>query len=323
MNDPSEWQILENTHEAIIDQETFDAVQKARNVKRRTDTLGKANPLTGLVFRADCGRRMYNHRGMGKSQKRAVGPDPETGLFPKDYYACSTYTISLQRCDGVCSEHRITTKAIRTLVLNAIRAAVQFALFDKAQFIQRVREESQIETQAQAKELQKRIAKAQQRISELDRLIMKVYEDYALERIPLERYQQMAAVYEAEQRTLKEALAEDQAKADAFAEDTDRAERFIALAERYSDFSVLTDKMILEFVEKILVHTAEKVNGERVQEVEVYLTYIGKLDLPDAGISLDTASPEQQAAQREKRAYHRQYYHEKRKPKKEAQTAAG
>lgn len=323
LNDPSEWQILENTHEAIIDQETFDAVQKARNVKRRTDTLGKANPLTGLVFCADCGRRMYNHRGMGKSQKRAVGPDPETGLFPKDYYACSTYTISLQRCDGVCSEHRITTKAIRTLVLNAIRAAVQFALFDKAQFIQRVREESQIETQAQAKELQKRIAKAQRRISELDRLIMKVYEDYALERIPLERYQQMAAVYEAEQRTLKEALAEDQAKADAFAEDTDRAERFIALAERYSDFSVLTDKMILEFVEKILVHTAEKVNGERVQEVEVYLTYIGKLDLPDAGISLDTASPEQQAAQREKRAYHRQYYHEKRKPKIEAQTAAG
>ena len=72
-----------------------------------------------------------------------------------------------------------------------------------------------------------------------------------------------------------------------------------------------------------LTHTAEKVNGERVQEVEVYLTYIGKLDLPDAGISLDTASPEQQAAQREKRAYHRQYYHEKRKPKKEAQTAAG
>ena len=322
LNDPSEWQILENTHEAIIDRETFDAVQKARNVKRRTDTLGKANPLTGLVFCADCGRRMYNHRGMGKSRKRAVGPDPETGLFPKDYYACSTYTISLQRCDGVCSEHRITTKAIRTLVLNAIRAAVQFALFDKAQFIQRVREESQVQTQAQAKELQKRIAKSQRRISELDRLIMKVYEDYALDRIPLERYQQMAAVYEAEQKTLKEALADDQAKAAAFTEDTDRADRFLALAQRYTDFSVLTDEMILAFVDRILVHESQKIDGERMQDVEIYLNYIGKIELPEEMTPSQAAAKKKQTPEERKRAYFHNYYMTKVKPKKEALKAA-
>ena len=319
--DPSKWQIIENAHEAIIDRATFDATQKARKVKRRTDTVGKANPLTGLIYCADCGRKMYNHRGSSRSKGKEQASDPVTGLYPHDHYNCSTYNLTNYFTERKCSGHAISTKTLRTLILNAIRAATRFALFDKERFLQRVREDSQVQTNAQAKELRRRIAKAQKRVAELDRLIMKLFESYALERIPAERYQQMVDAYEAEQKSLKKALAEDQAKADVFSEDTDRADRFIALANRYTDYSFLTDDMILAFVERVLVHKPVKVNGERTQEVEIFLAHIGKMDLPDMDISLDALSPEEQTAQQRKRAYHRQYYHEKRKPKKEAQKA--
>ena len=151
---------------------------------------------------------------------------------------------------------------------------------------------------------------------------MKVYEDYALERIPLERYQQMAAVYEAEQRTLKEALAEDQAKAAAFTEDTDRADRFLALAQRYTDFSILTDEMILAFVDRLLVHESQKIDGERMQDVEIYLNYIGKIELPEEMGPIQPPAKKKQSPEERKRAYFHNYYMTKVKPKREALKAA-
>lgn len=320
-NDPSEWQIIENTHEPIIDQKTFETVQKARNVKRRTDTLGKANPLTGLVFCADCGRRMYNHRCGSKARKKNAVPDPVTGLFPMDYYACSTYSLTKNRSDRTCTQHQITTKTIRSLILNTIRTTVQFALFDKERFIQQVREDSLIQDRTQAKELQKKIAKEEKRIGELDRLIMKLYEDYALDRLPYERYWQMTEQYEAEQKVLKASLAEDQSKVDSYTDDTDRAERFLAIARQYTDFTVLTDDMILAFVDKILVHAPEKIDGQRVQDVEIHLNHIGKIDLPSDVIAIGATEPDKKAELQKKREYHRRYYRTKVKPKKEAQKA--
>ncbi len=316
-NDPSEWQIIENTHEAIIDQETFDAVQKIRQTKRRIDTTGKANVLTGLVFCADCGRKMYNHKRGSKAKQLHVLPDPETGLYPIDSYCCSTYELTKYHSEVNCTSHSITSKAIRLLLLNTIREVVRYATFDEERFIRRVREQSEIQDKAEAKELQKRITKEQKRITELDRLIMKLYEDYALERMPLERYQLMAAAYEAEQKVLKETLAADQTKADAFTEDTDRAERFLTLAKKYTDFSFLTDEMILAFTDKILVHASEKIDGERVQEVEIFLKHIGKVDLPE-NEPAPTIPPEQQERIKKKRAYMQEYYRTKVKPKKEA-----
>ena len=317
-NDPSEWQIIENTHEAIIDQETFDAVQSARKTVRRTDTTGKANVLTGLVFCADCGKKMYNHKRGSKAKQLHVLPDPLTGLYPIDGYCCSTYELTKYRSDKTCSSHSITSKAIRLLLLNTIREVVRYATFDEERFIRRVREQSEIQNKADAKELQRKIGKSQKRIAELDRLIMKLYEDYALDRIPLERYQQMAAAYEAEQKALKETLVVDQAKADVFTEDTDRAERFLTLAKKYTDFSFLTDEMILAFVDKILVHAPEKIDGERVQEVEIFLKHIGKVELPQEAIRENVISPKQLERIRKKRAYMQEYYRTKIKPQKEA-----
>lgn len=222
-----------------------------------------------------------------------------------------------------CTSHAIQTKALRTLILDTIRKVMAFALKDKARFADKVREQAQLKRTAEAKELQKKVAKAKRRVEELDRLLMKVYEDYALERIPFERYSEYAGRYEAERNALKGELSADQQSLALYAEDSESIDRFLALADRFTDLSVLTDEMILSFVDKILVHEPKIMDGERTQEVEIFLKYIGKMEIEDAPTPPPTAEEiAAEAKRKKKRAYHRQYYREKIKPRKEAQKAA-
>ena len=316
INDPSDWIILENTHEPIVDRELFDLAQRNRRTVRRDGKSGKPNVLTGLVFCADCGQKMYNRR-------KGSEYDPSTGLYKSDYYGCSTYNLTRYVTGRSCTSHAIQTKALRTLILDTIRKVTAFALKDKACFAEKVREQSQLKRTAEAKELQKKVTKAKRRVEELDRLLMKLYEDYALERIPFERYSEYAGRYEAERNALKGELAVDQQNLALYTEDSESIDRFLALADRFTDLSALTDEMILSFVDKILVHEPIIMDGERTQEVEIFLKHIGKMEIEDAPTPSPTAEEiASEAKRKKKRAYHRQYYREKIKPRKEAQKAA-
>ncbi len=317
--DPSDWQILENTHAPIIDRATFDAVQAMRGTVRRAGPAGEPNVFTGLVYCADCGERLYHHRGKPQKAGKTYAPDPESGLLPADAYQCRTYTVSSRRETKQCFSHYITTKALRTLTLDAIRAAATVAIQDRAAFLRRVREASALKQTADAVALQQRITKMQKRIDELDRLSVRLYEDYALERLPLKRYEQIAARYEAEQNDCRQALAAAKEALNAYAEDTDRAEQFLFLAKQYTDFSRLTNEMILAFVEKIVVHGAERTGSGKRQTVEIHLKHIGRVELPEQAPPA-ASEPETAEAERlrKRREYDRRYYAEKRKPKREA-----
>ena len=321
--EPSQWQIIENTHEPIVDQATFDAVQKIRGTVRRTDTTGVPNVLTGLVYCGDCGSRMYNHRGKSRDAKHVYTPDPQSGLLPADAFQCRQYTITSRRETGKCFSHYITTQALREIALSAIRSTAAFAIRNSEEFLRRVRETSAAKQSADAKALQQRIGKTQKRIDELDRLFVRLYEDYAYERIPLKRYEQIAAMYEAEQTDLKKALSADQKELAAFDHDTDRAAQFLRLAGKYTDFSVLTNEMLLAFVDRIVVYGAARICGVRQQKIEVFLKHIGKVELPDQAPPAVPASEEYEAEKRRKRQeYDRKYYYEKRRQGEEAKKAA-
>lgn len=321
--EPSEWQIIENTHEPIIDQATFDAVQKIRGTVRRTDTTGEPNVLTGLVYCGDCGSKMYNHRGKSKDAKHVYAPDPQSGLLPADAFQCREYSVTSRRETKKCFSHYITTQALREIALSAIRSTATFAIQNRAEFLRRVRETSAAKQSADAKVLQQRIKKTQKRIDELDRLFVKLYEDYAYERIPLKRYEQIAAMYEAEQTGLKKVLTADQKELATFDRDTDRAEQFLFLAKKYTDFSVLTNEMLLAFVDRIVVYGATRICGVKLQNIEIFLKHIGKVELPDEAPPVIPTPEEYEAEkQRRKREYDRKYYYEKRKPKDEAKKAA-
>ena len=267
---PEDWLIFENTHEAIVDKETWELAQKLRKTPRRHDTIGEANPLTGLLYCADCGAKLYNHRSRGT----AVKP------YPSDWFDCSTYTLARQYHDNACSNHHISTKALRTLILETIRTASAYAISNEAEFIQKVRAASEVRQAQAARDLKRKLNKDKRRCEELDTIIKKLYESYAVGRIGEERFDTLLAGYEQEQAALRQSIMEAESALDSFEQDTANVERFLALAKKYTDFSELTTPMINEFIEKIIVHAPEKIDGDRTQQVDIYLKFIGRFDLP-------------------------------------------
>jgi len=320
MNPQEEWLIFENTHEAIVDQDTWNLVQEIRKTVRRTDNTDAPNPLTGLLFCADCGEKMYNHRGKSRAVRDGRGKDPADGLFPFDSYECSTFSMTVNRVDRKCSSHYINTKALRELLLETIKTVSAYALSNGPEFVEKVRAASEVRQAQAAKELKRKLNKDRKRSAELDGLIKKLYESYAKGDLTEKRFKLLSGEYEREQEELDAAIEKGQSELDVFNEDTNRADQFLALAKKQTDFTVLTTPMIYEFVDKIVVHAPDKSSGERVQEVDIYLKFIGKFDIP-----MPEPTPEELAEEerrRKRRAYAREWYQRKKEEKRQAALTA-
>ena len=284
-NPKEDWLIFKDTHEAIVDRETWELAQKLRKTPKRIDTFGVANPFTGLVYCADCGAKMFNHRSRGNEEK---------GNYPADFFDCSAYTLGHQRYVKECKSHYIRSAVLRTLVLETIKAACESVITDKDEFFNKLRSESQLRQKEAVKESKRKLNKSHRRINELDGIIKKLYESYAIGKITEERFDSLLAEYEAEQKELTAFVSEAEQQLSDYEEDSARAEQFLALAKKYTDFSELTTPMINEFVDKILVHAPEKVDGDRVQEVEIYLNFIGKFDLPEPELTAEEIKRQEQ-----------------------------
>ena len=302
---PDEWTVFENTHEAIVDPETWALAQQTRKTVRRTDTTGVANPLTGLVYCADCGEKMYTHRGRAQAERENRGLDPISGLYPYDHYDCSTYALTFRSSTVCCFGHYISTRALRTLILDTIRTVSAYALSNEAEFMEKVRAASQLRQAEAAKEIKRKLNKESKRSAELDGLIKKLYETYATGKLTEARFEVLSAEYEREQAGLTASIAQAQTQLDAYNEDTARADMFLALAKKYTDFTVLTTPMIHEFVDRIIVHAATRENGDREQEIEIFLKFVGNFNIP-----APDPTPEELAEKEKKRAQ-RAYYREK------------
>ncbi|WP_347979666.1 recombinase family protein [Hungatella hominis] len=261
--DESEWTIFENTHEAIIDQETFDNVQRVRgNARRYPDGFGEAYPLTGLMYCADCGGKMYVHRTY--NGKRV--PQYTCGQYGK-------YPIG-----SLCpTQHRIKAEAVLTLIADMLRTIAEYSRNDRAEFIRTVQETQAAQQTADISKKRKRLAAAQKRAGELERLICKIYEDNALGKLPDARYEALDAQYAKEQDALNAEITELEKAVTGYEQSRKSAEKFIALIDKYENFDTLTNIMLNEFVEKILVHErARKGSQDTTQEVEIYFNFVGR-----------------------------------------------
>ena len=258
-----EWTIFENTHEAIIDQQTFDLVQKIRNnVRRYPNGWGEAAPLTGLLYCADCGGKMYVHRT--NNGKRI------------SQYTCSNYTKV--PCGTLCpTQHRINESAVLTLVSDTLRAIAEYSKNDRTEFIHAVQETQVAQQSADIAKKRRRLAAAQKRAGELEKLICKIYEDNALGKLPDARYKALDAQYAKEQDALEIEIAELEKAVTGYEQSQKSAEKFIALIDKYENFDTLTNTMLNEFVEKILVHErARKGSQDTTQEIEIYFNFLGR-----------------------------------------------
>ena len=317
-----EWTIFENTHEAIIDQQTFDLVQKIRsNVRRYPNGWGEAAPLTGLLYCADCGGKMYVHRT--NNGKRI------------SQYTCSNYTKI--PCGTLCpTQHRINESAVLTLVSDTLRAIAEYSRNDRTEFIHTVQETQVAQQSADISKKRRRLAAAQKRAGELEKLICKIYEDNALGKLPDARYKALDAQYAKEQDALEIEITELEKAVTGYEQSQKSAEKFIALIDKYENFDTLTNTMLNEFVEKILVHErARKGSQDTTQEIEIYFNFLGRYIPPSLQPVPLTSEEQEELRKKEERKdrLHQNYlkrkasgaqkqYEDKIKAKKKAEMDA-
>ena len=262
-----EWLIFENTHEAIIDQETFDLAQKVRSkVRRYPDGWGDVAPLTGLMYCADCGGKMYVHRfNNGKRISQ---------------YTCSKYTKV--PCGTLCpTQHRINESVVLELISDLLKAIAEYAKHDRAEFIRVVQEAQDSHIAADVKRQKTKLTAAKQRLNELEVLLCKIYEDNILGKLPDARYATLDAQYAKEQDTLKAEIATLENFLANHEKNKKSAERFISLIEKYENFDNLTIAMLNEFIDKILVHERDRKGSiQTTQEIEIYFNFVGKFVPP-------------------------------------------
>ena len=265
-----EWTIFENTHEAIIDQQTFDLVQKIHsNVRRYPNGWGETAPLTGLLYCADCGGKMYVHRT--NNGKRI------------SQYTCSQY--SKVPVGVLCkTQHRINESVVLELISELLKAIAEYASHDRAEFIRVVQEAQDSQQTAAVRKKKTRLATAKNRLKELEVLLCKIYEDNILGKLPDSRYATLDAQYGKEQSELTEEISSLEASLSAFEKNKKSAEIFISLIDKYQSFDNLTITMLNEFIDKILVHERDrKGSTQTTQEIEVYFNFVGRFVPPAFG----------------------------------------
>ena len=274
-NDPSEWMIFKNTHEAIIEESVFEVVQRIRDGRRRLTPMGEMPLLSGMMFCADCGNKLYQVRGRGWEHE-------------KEYFVCATY----RKIKGGCSSHQIRNAVVEELLLDGIRRVTAFARECEEDFVEMVTKKTRSELDKSMRDSKRELEQAQARIAKLDEIIQRLYEDNIEGKISDERFAKMTANYEAEQQVLEKRVMELKSIMTEEKESALNVDHFLSLVRKYTDIKELTAEIIREFVEKIYVYKAERIDGRRVQRIKIVWNCIGEFDPP---VSTSTTKNEKSA----------------------------
>ena len=307
--------IFQDTHEPIIDRRTWYLVQELRKTVRRVDASGEGSLLTGKLYCADCGGKMHYRRGTTRAGRDWRGIPNGEVQHTSAGFNCSTYNSGRKQYKQACFSHSIKEDTVKQLILETIRYALKSVRMDEAAFIKSMRSASQVRDKSEVKKLKASLAKKEKRSADLDLLVKKVYEDNAMGKMPDRRYEMLSSDYEREQQEIEISMQEIREKLAQFEDDTDRTGEFLSLVHKYTDIQELTPAIVNEFVDKVLVHKIEKTDGDRVQEIEIFLNYIGKVELPAQELSEEEMAAEEK--KRKRRQYRREYqkaYRKKHRP---------
>ena len=260
-NSPDQWKVFEGTHEAIIDKETFEIVQKIRAGKRRPTRMGEMPMFSGLLYCADCGRKLSFHR---KADEPAE----------KHHYLCENYRSNTTNC----TMHYIRNVVVERIVLENLKEVIQYVSNYEYEFVRMIMDSDMRQRNRELSQKKKRLAEIQKRIGELDTIFQRIYEDNIIGKLSDERFMKMSKGYEDEQHTL-------QIEADEIQSELQQEEKkgvdvkcFLAIVKKYTDLTELTPVILREFIDKIIVHAPDKSSGRRLQEIEIIYNHIGEFD---------------------------------------------
>ena len=263
-NPEEEWQIIPNTQEAIIDEDTFNRVQELREGRRRNTATGRESLFSGLLYCADCKSKLYF------CAAKSIKPHQE-------FHRCSAYKESR----GTCSIHFIREVVLREMMLELVKRVALFIQQYEAVFLYMYAKKHNITKETNVRNMKAAIEKDKRRISEIDMMIERLYEDNVLGKIPDDRFSKMMGKYEAEQKALIEAVAKAEQALQTFEQDKVDLRIFLETIRKCTDIDELTPEIINRLIRRIEVHNSEKVNGRKCVKIDVYFTAVGLIDLPD------------------------------------------
>lgn len=263
-NPKSEWKRFENRIPAIIDRDLWEAAQKIRyRAMRRKNRLGEMNPFSGMLYCADCGAKLY----LARCKKRDTS---------QDYFTCSKY-----RKSRGCTTHQIQVRVVNLLVLENLREVTKYAREHESEFLELVLQTNDKILRAQQKKELTTLQQAEDRYRMLDILVQRIYEDNVAGKISDERFGKMLESYEQEQAQLKKTIGELKASLDEMRSRSVNTDRFLKMVKKYTDITELNAEIIREFIDKIIVHQAEKINGHRTQRITIVYNFIGEVPVPE------------------------------------------
>ena len=268
-NPPEKQAVFENYHEPIIDRETWERVQELRKQRKRPNRYDEVGLFSGILFCADCGSVMYQQRYQTDKRKQ-------------DCYICGSY----KKRTADCTAHFIRTDLLTAGVLSNLRKVTSYAAKHEARFMKLLIEQNEDGDRRRNAAKKKELEAAEKRIAELSAIFKRLYEDSVTGRISDERFTELSADYEAEQKELKERAARLREELSKAQEATANAEKFMNVVRRHTTIEELTPTLLREFVEKIVVHESVALDGKRRgklrrQEIEIYYSFVGKVELPD------------------------------------------
>lgn len=287
--------VFENTHEPIVSPEIWKQAQRVlhRNKSSKKD-YGEFGPFHHLIYCGECGQMMteqrcWCHRENGRR-------------YLRDYFQCSGYSQSAYRVSKSCTSNIMTVRNLRLLCQDTIQIVSRYALRDEAGFRRQLETAAQHQQPGAIAVIQKSIRRMERRIAELDHLLKKLYEDYALDRITDARFEKLSPEYEQEQAELLQTLQHEKEKLVELQTHADRTEQFLALAKKYRDADELTDDMIKAFIDKIVVHHTERdEEGEASRCIEIHFSFIGSFDIPPEAFECSSVDPVEEARKKKER----------------------
>ena len=271
-NDKSEWKIFENTHEPIIDKSTFDIVQKIRANRKRPTKMGEMPMFSGILYCADCGKKLSFHR-------RANDPDT------KHNFVCSNYRSDTHNC----SMHYIRNVVVEQLVLENLREVVSYVKAYEDEFVQMVMD---ADIKQKSKELAKKkrvLSDKEKRYTQLDGLFQRIYEDNVGGKLSDERFVKLSQGYEAEQKDLQSEIEALRMELSQEEQQSVNVKAFLSTVKKYTEIPELTSEIVHEFIDRIIVHEADKSSGKRIQEIEIIYNHIGVFDRSKVNVYMGKA----------------------------------
>lgn len=261
LNPPEKRVTFENTHPAIIDFDSWKIVQRNRAQRRRPLKQDEAGLFSGLVVCSDCGKRLYHCRATSLKHEQ-------------ESYTCGTYRNHRKQC----SAHYIRVVVLEQLVLQNLQRVVAYAREDEDAFVRYVMKNKLAVQRTEQERAKRKLEKEKRRITELDTIIQRLYEDHIIGKLSAERFAKLSAAYETEQTELKQSVEALSVVVNAVEAETVNIASFLKIVKKYTEPTELTPMLLHEFVEKIVVHEADKSSGHRVQRIDVHYNFIGEID---------------------------------------------